>query len=535
MLDKTSDSKALFNEACKNGIVSVYMTKDNASNLFYFYVPTGKTFSLYYDDPSSRNVILDIFTANCIAKTVYNSKEFFKFFSGHKIRSIFCVKLAAQIVTAGLSIFGEDVDLKAISDFFIGIDYDTTNGNENVFRIYELYLLLNKALEDLDLIDTARLEFKVARVIADMEMKGIYVDKTRLLYLKAYYETDLEALEDYIKSVLGSINVNSPEQVKDALNKLLNLNLASTDSDTLSNYMSTNPVIEKIIKYRKLSYLLSSFSHNIIESIDSHGRIHPTFCQNVSATGRIIAINPSVQNIANTDDIISCFTAPEGRTVVSVDYKQMEAFIIAEISQDENLINLIRAGKDIHRTTASEIVKKDIEEINDVERKKAKGAFYGLSYLMGIQGYINKCKSDFNITLNYTEAKNIVNNFFKYYRGIQKWHETVKSKDIYSLIARSIGGRARFFRDKASATEFLNMMIQGTGADIIKEAMVMVHKNLPNDAFINNEKHDQLYVECDYGKKNEITEMVSHLMSEAARKYISFLKEMPDDFITSIK
>lgn len=533
----SSDCGELYRKASAYRIVSVYTQKDSTDSFFYFYIPGDKVYRMSFQDKSMRELILDIFSDKKIAKIIFDAKNYFKFFLNIncKVYSIFCIKLAAQIVTGGLNIFGENISQKTIWDFFVATDYDETNPIENAVNTYKLYQLLNNALLDLNLMETAKLEFKVARVLASMENNGVFVNKTKLLYLKASYETTLEALEDYIKSILGSININSPEQVKEALNKNLGIKLAATDANTLQKFVSFSPVIEKIISYRKISYLSSSVSSNLIDGIDSNGRIHPTFCQNSSATGRIIAINPSVQNIPNQEQIKDCFCAPEGREIIHLDYRQMEALIIAEVSKDLNLIKIIKAGDDIHKITAAHILNKNPEDITDEERNKAKGAFYGLSYSMGVTGYINKCQKDFGIALEYDEAKNIINNFFNFYTGINKWHKEVKNKDIYTLDARSLGNRARFFKESASLTEFLNHQIQGSGADIIKKALVNIYKAFPENVYITNAIHDAISIECDHNVVRDVEKEVMDKMAAAAKKYIGFLKDVPSEWIVSNK
>ena len=370
-------------------------------------------------------------------------------------------------------------------------------------------------------------------VLYKMEEKGMLLDRQCFAKLRAEYEEEVKNLEQKIYTLTGKVfNINSPIQLSEVLFTDLSLPTKgikkttrgySTGAKELDKLKNTHPVIAEIIKYREASKLLNTYIIPMPELADKDGRIHTTFTQNVTSTGRLSSKDPNLQNIpVRTEEgkrTRAGFIAPEGRTLVSADYSQFELRLAAVLAGDEALIKDFNDGIDIHTKTASEAFNIPITEVTKEERRAAKAINFGIIYGMSINGLAEATK------MNYYEAKNFMENYYKLRSPIMDFMKKTLEKARTEGFVETYFGRRRptpdvkstnFIIRQAAERAAQNMPIQGTEADLMKRAMINIDKKLPENANLIMQVHDSLIVECDEKDATKIGEILKQEMESVA-------------------
>lgn len=379
------------------------------------------------------------------------------------------------------------------------------------------------------------IEFPLVRVLAQMERNGILCDRVKLAEMSARIGEQITVLENDICALAGeSFNVNSPKQLAVVLFEKLNLPAAkktksgySTNAEVLEGLRPYHPIIDKILEYRMLMKLKSTY----LDAMDGlvspvSGRIHTTFNQEVTVTGRLSSSDPNLQNIpVRTElgrEIRSLFVPGEGYDyLMSVDYSQIELRVLADISQDENFVQAFCKGEDIHSRTAAEVFGLPIEEIDGDLRRKAKAVNFGIVY--GISDF--GLSRDLNVTRK--EAKQYIDNYFKKCVGVKKFIDDIVARAHEEGYVTTRFGRRRdlpeinssnFMRRSFAERTAMNTPIQGTAADIIKKAMIEVDDALRKGGFVSRvllQVHDELVLEVVKEELDAVTELVRTLMEGA--------------------
>ena len=327
-------------------------------------------------------------------------------------------------------------------------------------------------------------------------------------------------------------NINSPIQLSDIL--FIDLGLPtkgikktsrgySTGAKELEKLRTEHPIIEKIIEYREAAKLLSTYITPMPELADENGRIHTTFTQNVTATGRLSSKDPNLQNIpVRTDEgkrIRTGFVVPRGRVLVSADYSQFELRLAAILSGDQDLIRDFNNDIDIHTKTASEAFNVPFDEVTKDQRRAAKVINFGILYGMSVKGLADAAK------MSVVEAKNFMDNYFRLRAPIKNKLEDILKQARELGFVETFYGRKRptpdvkssnFVIRQAAERAAMNMPIQGTEADLMKRAMIKVDKALPSGADLIMQVHDSLIVECDEAVANEVAGILKHEMEAVA-------------------
>ncbi|GAB5490379.1 MAG: DNA polymerase I [Phototrophicaceae bacterium] len=378
-------------------------------------------------------------------------------------------------------------------------------------------------------------------IIADMQRKGVVVDvaflndmSERLALLIADLEKDI-----YDLSGQGEFNINSPKQLSEILFDEDKLNLPkeglnktthgySTAQATLDILKNDHPIIEKISEYRELSKLKSTYVDALPELVNPKtGRVHTSYNQTGTSTGRFSSSNPNLQNIPiRTElgrEVRRAFVAPDGYKLLAVDYSQIELRIMAHISEDKTLMSAFEEGQDIHQATAAAVFDIEPDEVTYDQRSFAKRVNFGLMYGMGPY----RLARESNLTLG--EAQSFVDTYFKRIPGVKQYIDVTEKQAQDEGYVETLLGRKRYFRHlqdgKTSGNRVrgelraaINMPIQGTAADILKIAMIDLHKKLKESdlgASMILQVHDELVLEVPDETLEETTRLVIETMQNA--------------------
>ena len=399
----------------------------------------------------------------------------------------------------------------------------------------EKYVEQKKEFEKLPKLFQIYTEFDLPLmpILYKMEKKGMLIDRKYFADLKTEYAEEVKKLEREIWELAEKeFNINSPIQLSEVL--FVNLRLPtkgikktqrgySTGVKELDKLMDQHAIVPKIKEYREVTKLLTTYIVPMVDLADAEGRIHTTFTQNVTATGRLSSKDPNLQNIpVRTEEgkrIRTGFVAPKGKVLVSADYSQFELRLAAVLAGDEKLIADFNAGVDIHTKTAAEAFNLPIAEVTKTQRRAAKVINFGILYGMSVNGLAAATK------MSFYEAKQFIDNYFKLRAPIKKYLEKTLQQAREEGYVETYFGRRRpcpdvkstnFAIRQAAERAAMNMPIQGTEADLMKRAMIAVDRKLPKGAELVMQVHDSLIVECDEGLALEVAKILRQAMEAVA-------------------
>ncbi len=370
-------------------------------------------------------------------------------------------------------------------------------------------------------------------VLYEMEKTGVKIDKSRFDALKNEFSKELNTLEADIHRLAGStFNINSPIQLSEILFDKLQLPTQgikkttrgySTGAKELDKLRDLHPIIPKLERYREVGKLLSTYVTPLPALADENNRIHTTYTQDVTATGRLSSINPNLQNIpVRSEDgkrIRNCFVADEGKIFVSADYAQFELRLAAALSHDEALINDFNSGLDIHTKTASDAFHVPMDQVTKQQRRAAKVINFGVLYGMSPKGLSDAAG------MSFYEAKQFIERYFELRAPMRKYLDAQLEKGRTEGFVETLYGRRRptpdlhapnFLVRAAAERAAANMPIQGTEADLMKRAMLAVDKALPDGAKLILQVHDSLIVECDKAQADDVAKLLQEKMEQVA-------------------
>lgn len=380
------------------------------------------------------------------------------------------------------------------------------------------------------------IEMPLVGVLADMELNGVCLDTEALHETSEVFNKRMTAIEQHIYELAGEqFNISSPRQVGDILfgkmkivdkPKKTKTGQFVTSEEVLQQLRSKSPIIDEILNYRGLKKLLSTYVDALPKLINPRtGRIHTSFNQTVTATGRLSSSDPNLQNIPVRDDdgkeIRKCFIPEPGCLFFSADYSQIELRIMAHLSEDENMIEAFREGFDIHAATAARIWHKDIGEVTPAERKKAKQANFGIIY--GITTYGLAQRMD----ISNGEARDLIDGYFLTFPRVEAYMEQAKETARKQGYAETLFHRRRYLPDinshNATVRGFaernaINAPIQGSEADIIKVAMVRIHRRFKAEGIRSKmilQVHDELNFSVFPEEKEQVERIVVEEMQGA--------------------
>ncbi len=378
------------------------------------------------------------------------------------------------------------------------------------------------------------IEMPLVFVLSDMEREGICIDADALKEYGTKLAGSIEEYEQKIYEEAGEeFNINSPKQLGVILFEKLQLPNGkktktgySTAADVLDKLAPDYPIVADILEYRKLSKLKSTYADGLVNFIDETGKIHTSFNQTITATGRLSSTDPNLQNIPIRMElgkmIRKVFHPMEGDLFVDSDYSQIELRLLAHISGDEGLIEAFRENQDIHRSTASKVFGVAFDDVTDLQRRNAKAVNFGIVY--GISAF--GLSQDLNIPQK--EAQGFIDSYFATYPKIKEFLDQTVAQAKECGFTRTLFGRIRpipelsssnFMQRQFGERVAMNAPIQGTAADIIKIAMIRVHDRLIREGYKSRlilQVHDELLIETAESEKDAVIALLEEEMRQAA-------------------
>ena len=399
----------------------------------------------------------------------------------------------------------------------------------------EDYIKQRKQLAAMPSLEKIATEFDMPLipVLYQMEKEGVAIAPERFNALRKEFSTELSELEQKIYTISGkNFNINSPIQLSQVLFEDLGLptqgikktqRAYSTGAKELDKLRNQHEIIPLIERYREVGKLLSTYINPLPTLADENHRIHTTYTQDVTATGRLSSVNPNLQNIpVRSDDgkrIRNCFVAEAGKIFVSADYAQFELRLAAALSGDQKLINDFNANLDIHTKTAADAFHIPMEEVTKNQRRAAKVINFGVLYGMSPKGL-----SD-TTGMSFYEAKQFIDRYFELRAPIRKYLDNTLEFGRTNGYVETMFGRRRPTPDLGAPNHLVrtaaeraagNMPIQGTEADLMKKAMLAVSKKLPNGAKLILQVHDSMIIECNENQAENIKTILQETMENIA-------------------
>lgn len=492
-----------------------------------FYI-LGKIFE------KNKKTLKEILENEKIVKVSHNSKKIRKILRIYDIDFIcgFDTILAAYILEPSKSKY----DLTSLYFDYLGKTIDGSDTSKKAAYLIELKEEIKRHLYENNMQDLFfDIEMPLSVVLADMEYEGVKIDIEKLESLSTQFKNQLKKLTKEIYEDAGTeFNINSPKQLGEILFDRLGLPVIkktktgySTDAEVLDKLQSSHPIVEKILEYRFLMKMKSTYADGLLQLVDRKtSRIHSSFNQTVTTTGRISSTEPNLQNIPVKTDIgrhiRGVFIASDSKHVLlSGDYSQIELRVLAHISEDKNLMEAFIKGEDIHTKTASEVFDVLPDEVTPLLRDRAKAVNFGIVY--GI--------SDFGLAKNLDippkEAKKYIDTYFERYPGVKRYVRDIIRAAKHSGYVTTLLNRRRyipeissrnFHRRSFAERVAMNTPIQGSAADIIKIAMVKVYRSLKKNHLKSKlllQIHDELILDVPEEELQEVMEILKDAMENA--------------------
>ncbi len=405
------------------------------------------------------------------------------------------------------------------------------------YLINKLYYTLEEKMKETDTEELFKtIEMPLSEVLADMQYQGIYVDKEKLQEFGNELKTRLNELTSEIYELAGEeFNINSPKQLGEILFEKLQLPMGkknkkgySTGVEVLEKLKDVHPIIEKLLEYRQIGKLNSTYVEGLIPCINENThKIHSSFHQTVTATGRISSTDPNLQNIPTRNELgknlRKVFIPEYNKTFIDADYSQIELRVLAHISNDEHMIDAFNKDEDIHKQVASKVFDTPIDEVTKEQRTRAKAVNFGIVYGISDFGLSEQLK------IPRKEAKQYIEQYLDKYQGIKQFMEDIVETAKTEGYVETLFHRRRYIPEIKSnnymVRQFgsriaMNTPIQGTAADIMKLAMINVYKELQNKNLKSKiilQVHDELLIEAVEEEKEQVEKILKQEMENVIK------------------
>ena len=501
-------------------------------------IVTGRTvFSA--DEKTALAVLAD----GKVKKRVYDSKNLYKKY-GDLSGVVFDAMLAAYLCNPSASSYSAE---RLLQEYTSGSAEISGESNDFLKNACLFSICCDTLAKELEATNQRKLfdeiELPLARVLASMELCGFLVDIKGLENLSEELKGRIEKVENEIYSLVGyEFNLNSPKQLGTALFEKLGLPAKkktksgySTGAEVLEELRYAHPAVGLLLEYRQLAKLKSTYADGLRECVAGDGRIHSTFNQTETRTGRISSLEPNLQNIpVRTSEgrrLREYFTAPDGRVLCDADYSQIELRVLASIANDKNMIAAFSSGADIHTATAAQVFGMPASMITPELRSRAKAVNFGIVYGIGAFS-LSK-----DIGVSRAEADRYIKNYLAGYPSVAAYMENTISAAKRGGYVTTLYGRRRWLPELSNSNGNLrafgervarNAPIQGTAADIIKKAMINVYRSLSEKyptAKLILQVHDELIVECDEADSAGVCALLENEMENAAHLAVRLTAE----------
>jgi len=530
----------------------IYVLLDNyiyTINIYQKSQNVLKEFDLFTTDFESQNSISDraktmlnkVLLDEKIEKVGYDFKNQLKYFSQLNLDiklPFFDIMLASYILNPDYNHSFTGIIQRFQPDLFEIIEKNEKLQNDEFFKfaliaLYNIYILQKNELEKQNQLDLSRkIEFPLIRVLNEMELNGVKIDRKSLNEISIELEKSIRMLKTSIHQYAGEeFNIESPKQLAVILFEKLKLPIIkktktgpSTDISVLMDLIEKHPIIEKLIEFRQLVKLKNTYVDALPKLINTQtGKIHTTYQQTIAATGRLSSIEPNLQNIPIRTDqgkeirkaFISSF---DNGKILSADYSQIELRIMAYYSQDSTLIDAFQNNLDIHSATASKLFSIDIDKVDSNYRRIAKTVNFGIMYGLGSFGLSQRLK------IPRIQAQKIIQNYFDKYPGIKQYIDSTIKKTEEQGYIETLMNRRRFFPDissnnknvkSAAERAAINFPIQGSAADMIKMAMIEISHDFAKKMFRSKiilQVHDEIVVDLYPEESEEVRKVIVERM-----------------------
>ena len=513
---------------------------------------------IYYVEENSIHKLEYIFTSNEIKKLGYNLKDDYIALKpyGIKLENIYfditiaeylidsmsstsyeCSAIAMKYLTKKVKtkeeLLGKGVKAKKYQD--LSFEELSSHISQIIDTVKSVMPIMEENLKESNMDGLLyHVEMPLVEVLADMEYEGVKVDKEKLNELGSQFKEIIKKLESEIYKISGEeFNINSPKQLGVILFEKLGLPVIkktktgySTNAEVLDKLKDQSPIIDKIIEYRQIVKLNSTYVEGLLSIINPiDGRIHSSFNQTITTTGRISSTEPNLQNIPVKlemgRNIRKVFISDKGCKLVDADYSQVELRVLAHMSQDETMIDAFKHNEDIHTKTASQVFNVSMDEVTSKQRSDAKAVNFGIVYGKSDFGL----SEDLNIPVK--QAKEYIENYFNKYNKIKEFMDNIIDDASSNGYVTTILNRRRYIPEIKSSNFMLrnagkraamNAPIQGSAADIIKIAMINVYKKLEENNLKSKlilQVHDELIVEAVDSEIDIVKKIVKDEMENA--------------------
>ena len=471
-----------------------------------------------------------VFEDNAITKIVFDSKTLMRELHNYHIR----LSMPYEDVLIKAYLLDANRNYKTLEDLLRSFSIESDSIAAALFSVDKQITINLKERNLYDLYEN--MELPLVEVLFDMETEGFRVNKEKILEISTIFKKELEDISNQIFDCTGEVfNINSPKQLSVILFEKIGLKPGgkeakaghSTAVDVLQGLINDHPCISLILRYRELEKLRSTYLDGMLPNIDGDGKIRTIFKQTVTATGRLSSTEPNLQNIPvrkkEGKQIRELFIASEGRKLVCADYSQIELRLMAAFSGDESLINAFNNNEDIHALTAAKVFNIPLEMVTPDLRRQAKAVNFGIIY--GISSF--GLSTDLGIPIY--QAKEFIDNYFRTYPKVYEYMEKLKKEAKAHGFAKTYFGRIRYIPELTMSNRnmqmfgervAMNMPLQGSASDIIKLAMIKVHKALKDNNLKSKlimQVHDELIIDT---YEDEI-EIVSKILKENMENVVS--------------
>lgn len=521
--------------------VALYINKKS------YYVKIRDEFS------SIAKILKPIIENKKIAKITYDVKQAYMAFKkvGIELQGLtWDVLLAAYLLDPSQN----DLTLPTLISRYLNIGISEEEDNKIFIYISQLENLANslvEQLEDDDLISLyLDMELPLATVLAKMELQGVKLDARQLKLMGRNLEKRIDELTKIIYQLAGQeFNINSPKQLGIILFEELGLPVIkrtktgySTNAEVLETLEEKHEIIHHVLNYRQLVKLKGTYVDGLLSLIHPKTRkVHTSFNQTITATGRLSSTEPNLQNIPirleEGRKIRKAFVpSREGFIFLTADYSQIELRVLAHVAQDQVLMEAFREGQDIHARTAAEILGISIEEVNAQMRRHAKAINFGIVYGLSDFGLAK------DLGISRKEAKSYIDNYFVRYAGVKNWIDEIIASAREKGYVETLLGRRRYLRDilsknfnlrKFAERTAMNTPIQGSAADIIKLAMLKIDEQFTKHGFASKmilQVHDELVFEVAPNESSRVVTIVRQAMEEAYPLQVPLIVDMQAGF-----
>lgn len=487
------------------------------------------------ENDSEVEAFINILEDENTEKYTFNIKPLYAYAFSHGFE-IKNVKMDLMLAAYLLNPSAKDYDIEKLAAEY-NVYYEADGGFSALSEtVYPLTVKLSALLEERDQTELlSNIELPLAEVLASMEKIGVKVDKSGIEAFGDMLGERIKGLQSHIYELAGEeFNINSPKQ----LGEILFVKLAiptkkktksgfSTNAEVLEKLADEYEIVKFILEYRTYTKLKSTYCDGLLKEIAADGRIHSTFNQTETRTGRISSTEPNLQNIpVRTElgrEMRKFFIADDGKVLVDADYSQIELRVLSDIADDKAMIDAFNNGDDIHAITASQVFKMPLQMVTPLMRSRAKAVNFGIVYGIGAFSLAK------DIGVSRAEADRYIKDYLHHYSGVDRYMNEVVEEAKKNGYVKTLFGRRRYLPELSSSNGMLrafgervarNMPIQGTAADIIKIAMIRVYTRIKEEnlnARLILQIHDELIVEAPENEKTKAELIVKEEMENACK------------------